>query len=94
MYSGIHLDIKNIIVFLHTLSAYRIIAYSSAAMFTRLIPGNVCVQAEGMLKPMKTLVLIQHRKNPIKNKIIILNCQPPLLGENYTEIKAWQLKFP
>ena len=34
------------------------------------------------------------RKNPIKkNKIIILNCQPILLGENYTEIKALQLKF-
>ena len=28
--------------------------------FTRLIPGNVCVQAEDMVKPMKTLVLIQH----------------------------------
>ena len=28
-----------------------------------------------------------------KNKIFILNCQPLLLGENYTEIKAWQLKF-
>ena len=38
----------------------HITAYSSAIKFTRLIPGNVCVQAEGMLKPMKTLVLIQH----------------------------------
>ena len=28
-----------------------------------------------------------------KNKIVILNCQPLLLGENYTEIKAGQLKF-
>ena len=35
-------------------------AYSSAINFTRLIPGTVCVQAEGMLNPMKTLVLIQH----------------------------------
>ena len=34
-------------------------AYLSAIKFTRLIPGNVCVQAEGMLKSMKTLVLIQ-----------------------------------
>ena len=25
-----------------------------------MIPGNVCVQAEGIVKPMKTLVLIQH----------------------------------
>ena len=23
----------------------------------------------------------------------MLNCQPLLLGENYTEVKAWQLKF-
>ena len=38
----------------------HITAYLSAIKFTRLIPGNVCVQAEGMLKPMKTLVLIQH----------------------------------
>ena len=28
-----------------------------------------------------------------KNKIVILNCQPLLLGGNYTEKKAWQLKF-
>ena len=28
-----------------------------------------------------------------KSKIVILNCQLLLLGENYTEIKAWQLKF-
>ena len=44
-------------IVLHILSAY-ITAYSSGIRFTRLIPGNVCVQAEGMLKPMKTLVLI------------------------------------
>ena len=37
----------------------HITAYSFAIKFTRLIPGNVCVQAEGMLKPMETLVLIQ-----------------------------------
>ena len=37
----------------------RITAYSSAIKFSRLIPENVCVQAEGMLEPMKTLVLIQ-----------------------------------
>ena len=36
-------------------------AYSSAIKFTRLISGNVCVQAEGMMKTMKTLVLIQHK---------------------------------
>ena len=33
------------------------------------------------------------RKNPIKNKIVTPNCQPLILGEDYTEIKAWQLKF-
>ena len=32
-------------------------------------------------------------KNPTKKKKIVLpNCPPLLLGENYTEIKAWQLK--
>ena len=34
------------------------------------------------------------RKNPIKNKHDIPKCQPVLLGENYTEVKARQLKFP
>ena len=66
-------------------------AYSSAIKFTLLIPRNVCVQAEGMLKITKTLVLIQHYVERIifkKNKIVILNCQPLLLVETYTEIKA------
>ena len=47
-------------------------------------------QAEGMVKPRKTLVLIQHHVERIlqKNKLVIPNCQPLLLGENYTEIKA------
>ena len=68
----------------------HVTAYSSAIKFTRLIPGNVCAQDEGMPKPMKTLVLIQHHVKKIlqKNKNIILNCQSLLLGENYTEIKA------
>ena len=58
MYSGTPLDIKNIyIVLLHTLSAYNSLF---TIKFTHLIPGNVCVQAEAMVKPMKTLVLIQH----------------------------------
>ena len=47
---------KTFIVLLHTLSAYS--AYSSAITFIRLIPGNVCVQDESMLTPMKTLLLI------------------------------------
>ena len=47
----------------------HITAYSSAIKFSRLILGNICVKAEGMVKPMKALVLIQYhveRKNPIK----------------------------
>ena len=40
--------------------ASALISEGSAIKFTRLIPGNGCVQAEGMLKSMKTLVLIQH----------------------------------
>ena len=43
----------------------HITAYSSATNFTRLIPGNVCAEAESMLKPMKTLVLIQHHDERI-----------------------------
>ena len=68
----------------------HITAYSSTIKFTRLIPGNVCVRAEGVLKPMETLVLIQHHVDRIllKNKIVIPNYQPLLLGQNYTEIKA------
>ena len=31
----------------------HITAYSSAKKFSRLVPGNVCVQAEDMVKPMK-----------------------------------------
>ena len=38
----------------------HVTAYSSAIKFTRLISGNVCVQAVGMLKATKTLALIQH----------------------------------
>ena len=48
---------KKFIVLLHTLSAYNslLVRYK----VTRLIPGDACVQAGGMLKPVKTLVLIQ-----------------------------------
>ena len=49
------LILKKFKVPLHTLSAY-----SSAIKFAGLIPWNVCLQAEGMLKPIKTLVFIQH----------------------------------
>ena len=33
----------------------HITAYSSAVKFTFLIPGNVCVQAEGLVKPIKNI---------------------------------------
>ena len=44
---------KKFIFLVHILSAY-ITTYSSDIKFIRLIPENVYVQAEGMLKPMKT----------------------------------------
>ena len=95
MYSGTPLDIKKL-QFFFILYQHRT-AYSSAIKFTRLISGNVFVQAEGMLNEAYenfSIDLAPCRKNPIKNKIVIPSCQPLLLGENYTEIKAWQLKFP
>ena len=66
----------------------------STLTFTRLILGNVCVKAEGMMKLMKFLVLIQHcvERILLKNKLVIPNCQPLLLGEDYIELKLWQLK--
>ena len=81
---------KRCIVFFFILYQH-ITVYSSAIKFTRLIPGNVCVQAEGMLKPTKALVLIHtmpKESYKYKNKIVILSCQRQLLGENYTEIKV------
>ena len=55
----------------------HVTAYSSAIKFIRLIPGNVCVQAKRMLKPMKTLVLIQHHVERILYK---KNCHIKLLA--------------
>ena len=75
---------------------HHITAYSSAVKFTRLIPGNVCLQTDGMLKPIKSVAPVDpapYSKNTVKNEIVKLNCQPLLLGENYFEIKAWHLKF-
>ena len=46
---------KKCIVLLHTSSAYNSLLVQG--MF--VIPGNVCEQAEGMLKPVKTLALTQ-----------------------------------
>ena len=49
MYSGTPLDIRKNVQFFFILYQH-ITAYSPAIKFTRLIPGNVCVQAEGMVK--------------------------------------------
>ena len=62
MYSGTPFDKKIYSSFSYFIS---ITVYSSAIKFTRPIPGNVCVQVEGMVKPMKTLVLIQHHVEKI-----------------------------
>ena len=40
-------------------------ADSSAVKFTRLIPGNVCEQDEGMVMPVYTLLLIQQHAERI-----------------------------
>ena len=63
----------------------HITVYSSTIKFTRLIPRNVYVQAEGMLKPMETL-LNQNHVERILFKKLSSNFQPLLLGENYTEL--------
>ena len=59
MYSGTPLDIKKFIVFLHTLSAYNslLVRYK---VYSSDHEECLSAQAEGMVKPMKTLVLIQH----------------------------------
>ena len=85
---------KKIIVLLHTLSAYNslLVRYKVYSSDPR---ECLCTQLEGMLKSMKTLVLIQHHVERIlwKYEIIIPNCEPLLLGEDYTDVIAWQLKF-
>ena len=66
MYSGTPFDIKKFIVFFFILHQH-ITADSSTIKFTCLIPGNVCVLAEGTVKPEKILVLIQHHVKRIIN---------------------------
>ena len=53
------LILKKCIVLLHTLSAYNslLVRYKVYSSDPR---ECLCTQAEGMVKPMKTLVLIQH----------------------------------
>ena len=94
LYSGTPLDTKKNEVLLHTLSAYnsllvRYKVYSS--------DPRECLRASWRYAEAYDNFSIDAascRKNPIqKNKIVILNCQPLPLAENYTEIKAWQRKF-
>ena len=55
--------------------------------FTRLIPGDVCVQEEGMVKPIFVLAMIQHQVERIqkKNNLAIPKFQTLLLGKNCTK---------
>ena len=59
MYSGTPLDIEKVIVLFHTLSAYN-----SLLIRFKVHSSNpsecLCKQAEGIVKPMQTLVLIRH----------------------------------
>ena len=71
---------KKFIFLFHTLSAYSSLLIRCKAY---LSDPRECLgaQSEGMLKPMKTLVLIQDHIERIlyKNKIVIPNYQPLLL---------------
>ena len=53
------LKLKKITVILHTLTAYNslLVRYK---VYSSDLRECLCTQAEGMVKPMKTLVLIQH----------------------------------
>ena len=93
MYSGTPLDIKKFIVLLHTLSAYnsllvRYKVYSSDPRECLCTSWRYAEAYENF-----SIDPAPCRKNPIKNKIVTPNCQPLILGEDYTEIIAWQLKF-
>ena len=63
------LILKTFIVLLHTLSAYN-----SLLVHCKVYSSDnrecLCTQAEGMVKPMKTLVLIQHHVERILQKNI------------------------
>ena len=95
MYSGTLLTSKRCIVLLHTLSAYnsllvRYKVYSTDPRECLFTSWRYAEAYENF-----SVDPAPFRKNPFKNKdkIVILNFQRLLLGENYTEIKAWQLKF-
>ena len=75
MYSGTPLDIKKFIVLFYTYQ--QLTAYSSPIKFTCLVPGNVCVQAERMVKPMKTFPVDTGRK---LNVLCTFNLRPVSTG--------------
>ena len=85
---------KKFIVLLHTLSAYNnlLVRYK---VYSSDPKEYLCTQPEGMLTSNENFNIdpAPCRKNPIKNKIVIPNCQSLLLGEDYTELIACQLKF-
>ena len=60
------LILKKVIVLLHTLAVYSRLLFRYKV--TCLIQGNVCVQAEGIVKPIETAVLIQHHFERILQK--------------------------
>ena len=102
------LSILKKIIVLHTLSAYNSLlvhykVYSSDLRECFCTSWRYAEACENF-----SIDPAPCRKNPI-NKIVILNCQPLLLGENYFEsllslippftknyikIRAWQPKFP
>ena len=67
MYSETHLDIKKQLEFFFMLYQHTTV-YSSVIKFIRLTSENVCAQAKGILKPIETLVLIQHYVERILKK--------------------------
>ena len=71
MHSGTPLDIKKNIVLLHNNLLVRCKVYSSDPW------DSLCTQAEGMVKPMKTLVglLIQHH---VERILLKKNCHTKL----------------
>ena len=75
------------IALLHTLSAYKSLlvrynVYSSVPSDCLCISGRYGEAYENF-----SIDPAPYRKNPIKNKLFIPNCQPLLLGENYTKKK-------
>ena len=93
MYSGNPIDTIKTVVLLHT-KVYnslfiRYKVYSSDPRECLCTSGRYAEAHENFIIDPASC-----RKNPRrKNKIVIPNYQRLLLGENYTEINAWQLKY-